>query len=231
MNAMPRATDSQAVLVVVTWMNAYQLLPCALTIGCHTAGMTTPNRPQAIRPAGASVSSQPARMSTELHTRLRQVSGSAIREPNRTQKLGIPPSRPAGPAGRGAAAANPHQSAMCHQALASRPRMARRVAAVSGRPTPSGMRATTIRRTVQRTRLASVNPNRTTPRPAATTPRVTQFPVRGRLPDLASIVIVPSITLSFDLERPGGAPVFWCVEGCGGAAGEVPAAVAEQCHG
>src|SRR5580704_16256353 len=93
MNAMPRATDSQAVLAVVTWMNAYQLLPCALTIWCHTAGMTTPNRPQAIRPAGASVSSQPARMSTELHTRLRQVSGSAIREPNPEARH---PSFPAG---------------------------------------------------------------------------------------------------------------------------------------
>jgi len=59
MNAMPRAADSQAVLAVVTWMKAYQLLPCAVTIGCHTAGMATPNRPQAIRAAGASVSSQP----------------------------------------------------------------------------------------------------------------------------------------------------------------------------
>jgi hypothetical protein len=53
MNAMPRAADSQAVLAVVTWMNAYQLLPCAVTIECQTAGMTTPNRPQAIMPATA----------------------------------------------------------------------------------------------------------------------------------------------------------------------------------
>src|SRR5438094_7688353 len=59
MNVMPGAADSQAVLAVVTWMKAYQLLPCAVTIGCQTAGMTTPNRPQAIRPAGVSVSSQP----------------------------------------------------------------------------------------------------------------------------------------------------------------------------
>jgi len=42
MNAMPRAAASQAVLAVVTWMKAYQLLPCAVTIGCQTAGMTMP---------------------------------------------------------------------------------------------------------------------------------------------------------------------------------------------
>src|ERR1700761_3715236 len=81
MNVMPRAADSQAVLAVVTWMKAYQLLPCAVTIGCQTAGMTRPNRPQAIRPAGVSVSSQPTRVSTVIHTRSRQVAGSAIRKP------------------------------------------------------------------------------------------------------------------------------------------------------
>jgi hypothetical protein len=54
MNAMPRAADSQAVLAVVTWMKAYRLLPCAVTIGCQTAGMTMPNRPQTIRAAGVS---------------------------------------------------------------------------------------------------------------------------------------------------------------------------------
>ena len=69
-------------------MKAYQLLPYAVTIGCQTAGMTMPNRPQAIRPAGVSASSQPTRVSTVIHTRSRQVAGSAIRKPNRAQKLG-----------------------------------------------------------------------------------------------------------------------------------------------
>ena len=96
MNMMPRAADSQAVLAVVTWMKAYQLLPCAVTIGRQTAGMTTPNTPQAISPAGVSASSQPARVSTVIHARSRQVAGSAIRMPNRAQKLGGCPSRRVG---------------------------------------------------------------------------------------------------------------------------------------
>ena len=42
MNAMPRAADSQAVLAVVTWMKAYQLLPCAVTIGCPAGRCPAP---------------------------------------------------------------------------------------------------------------------------------------------------------------------------------------------
>src|ERR1700677_1322767 len=110
MNAMPRAVDSQAVLAVVTWMKAYQLLPCAAAIGGQTAGMTTPNRPQAIRPAGVSVSSQPTRVSTVIHSRSRQVAGSVIRKPNRAQKLGGCPSRRAGSDREGAPMGAPHQS-------------------------------------------------------------------------------------------------------------------------
>src|ERR1700734_4163 len=96
MNAMPRATDSQAVAAVVTWMNAYQLLPCAAAIGCQTAGMTTPNTPQATRAAGASVSSQPARASTVIQARSRQVAGSVARAPSRAQQPGGGPARRAG---------------------------------------------------------------------------------------------------------------------------------------
>jgi hypothetical protein len=73
MNAMPSGTDSQAVVVPVTWMNAYQLLPPACPMGRHTAGMTTPNRPQAISPAGVRVNSQPTKLSTTIQSRSRQV--------------------------------------------------------------------------------------------------------------------------------------------------------------
>src|SRR5580692_7197015 len=200
MNAMPRATDSQAVLAVVTWMNAYQLLPCAVRIGCHTAGMTTPNRPQAIRPAGARVSSQPTRMSTVLHSRLRQVSGSAIREPNRAQKLACRS------AGRAATAKSP---AIRGRALASRSRMARRLIAVSGRPTPTGMRATAISSTAHSTRLATVNPNRTPPGRGSTA----ACPVPGA-------GLVHRDRCVHDL-------LLWLAVG---AAGQVPAPVAEQGH-
>jgi hypothetical protein len=81
MNATPSGTQSHALSVPVTWINAYQLLPPASTIGLQTAGMTRPNRPLRISPAGMMASTYPTVGSTIIHSRSRQVAGSVSSRP------------------------------------------------------------------------------------------------------------------------------------------------------